>query len=125
MKKLAFNDMLGKGFDSARQESFCWQRYTEGDPQFWWVSDVYNRHGHAWDWDKHQRDQGGRFKKFPAGKEEAASSHLLRTITAIDKYESMVSGLSKVAAKLGRQDRVSSRIVRATIRNIIKAGIEQ
>ncbi len=124
MEKIAFNDMLGKGFDSAKQESFSWIRFMEGDPQFWWVPDVFRAHGHAWDWDKHQRDQAGRFKKFPAGKGEQASSNLIRTINAIDKYESTISGLSKLASKLGQHNGTSLRIVRATIRNILKAGAE-
>lgn len=63
--RFAFNDMLGKGFDSAKQESFAWQRFSEGDEQFWWVPHVHEKWGHAPDWEKHKRDNKGRYKVFP------------------------------------------------------------
>jgi hypothetical protein len=72
LRKLGYNDMLGKGWDSAPQESYCWQKFKEGgdstDPnsnQFWWVPKVFEMHGHAWNWDAHKRRPDGRFLKFP------------------------------------------------------------
>lgn len=65
MLRQAFNDMFGKGWDSARQESYCWQKLSEGDPQFWWVPHVFDKWGHAGDWSKHKRDDKGRYKIFP------------------------------------------------------------
>lgn len=63
--RFAFNDMFGKGWDSAKQESFAWQRFSDGDPQFWWVPHVFEDWGHAPDWAKHKRDDKGRYKIFP------------------------------------------------------------
>lgn len=59
--RTAFNDMLGKGWDSAKQESFCIQRAVENDPQFWWVWIVLDRFGHASNWGKPKRDENGRY----------------------------------------------------------------
>lgn len=61
------NDMLGKGFDSARQEVWLWMRYHDGEPCYKWVKKVYDRHGHAWDWDSIKRDDQGRFRMTPPG----------------------------------------------------------
>ena len=65
LTRLAFNDMFGKGWDSSRQESFCWQKWEEDDPQFWWVPHVFKKWGHAHDWAKHKRDDKGRYLVFP------------------------------------------------------------
>lgn len=73
LKKLGYNDMIGKGWDSSPQESYCWQKFTENggstDPdsnQFWWVPRVWELHGHAWNWDQHKRRPDGQFLSFPA-----------------------------------------------------------
>ena len=57
MKKRAFNDMLGKGFDSKHQERLLWKWFEEGckgssidGSSSWdyeWVPEVYAKHGHA------------------------------------------------------------------------------
>lgn len=72
--------MLGKGFDSAAQESFCWQRFMENPStnreanQFWWVPRVWRLHGHAPGWENHKRDEDGKFLKFPPPKGESEES---------------------------------------------------
>ena len=66
--KYAFNDMLGKGWDSGAQYSFCIQRAVEGDPQFWWVPDVLRKFPHPPDWEEHTRNPDGTYKSFPPGK---------------------------------------------------------
>lgn len=68
MDKKAFNDMLGKGFDSAKQESYLWQKY-EADPDEWsWVPEVYAKHGHAWDFEDYsnRRNDKGQYTTFTA-----------------------------------------------------------
>jgi len=56
MEQYAFNDMLGKGFDSTPQENLMWMLYEMGckgsgkNGSSWdyeWVPEVYNKHGHA------------------------------------------------------------------------------
>lgn len=73
-KRLSFNNMFNKGWDSAAQESYCWQQFVENDGstdpdqnQFWWVPEVWRLHGHADDFDEHTRDDKGRYVRFPAG----------------------------------------------------------
>lgn len=69
--KTGLNDMLGKGWDSAAQESFCWQRFMENPNtsreanQFWWVPRVWKIHGHAPNWEAHTRRDNGQFLNFP------------------------------------------------------------
>lgn len=55
MKRIAYNDILEKGFDSVAQECFLWINKPE------LANEVYNRHGHASDWDRLKRDKGGRY----------------------------------------------------------------
>lgn len=63
--KLAYNDMHMKGFDSPKQESFAFQQWAAGNPQFWWVMEVFKIHGHAPGWEDHKRRPDGTFLKFP------------------------------------------------------------
>lgn len=65
LKIRAFNNMHMKGFDSPKQESYAWQQWAVGNPQFWWVWEVFNLHGHAPGWDKHKRNPNGTYKSFP------------------------------------------------------------
>ena len=53
MKRIAYNDILEKGFDSVAQECFLWINKPE------LANGVYNRHGHAPDWNRLKRDKGG------------------------------------------------------------------
>ena len=55
MKRIAYNDILEKGFDSVAQECFLWINKPE------LASEIYNRHGHAPDWSRLKRDKGGRY----------------------------------------------------------------
>lgn len=84
LTKQAFNDMLGKGWDSGAQYSFCIQRALEGDPQFWWVPDVLRKFPHPPDWEQHERHPDGRYKSFPPGKSkgggEAEAKALLKSL---------------------------------------------
>lgn len=74
LRKLGFNDMIGKGWDSPAQESFCWKHFydngatTNKSNQFWWVPAVWQIHGHAWGWEDHKRRPDGTFLKFPPAK---------------------------------------------------------
>lgn len=66
MRKFAFNDMLGKGWDSGKQFSFCMQRSLAGDPQFWWVPEVVRKFPvPPPNWESVKREPDGRFKEFP------------------------------------------------------------
>ena len=65
--RTSLNPMHDKGFDSARQEVWLFQRYEEGEPCYKWVKDVYDKFGHSWDWDSIKRDDKGRFKMTPSG----------------------------------------------------------
>lgn len=66
--KYSFNDMLSKGFDSAKQESMLWQRFEENPEEWSWVPEVYRRHGHAWDFEDYskKRDDKGQYTTFTA-----------------------------------------------------------
>lgn len=120
MKKLGFNDMHGKGFDSARSESWLWQRFSEGDPDYTWVPEVYEKHGHAWDWAQHERDKSGRFKRFPAGSRGAEGSPTTEKI--IYGKNNLVCKLAKVLSKIKTTDKSAYRIALYTIRNVLKNG---
>lgn len=74
LTKQAFNDMLGKGWDSGAQYSFCIQQSLAGNPQFWWVPEVLRKFPHPPDWEELVRDPNGRFKKFPEGKSQTKGS---------------------------------------------------
>lgn len=75
IRKLAFNDMFGKGWDSGKQYSYCMQRSLQGDPQFWWVPEVLELFPEPPpNWDAVDRGPDGRFKEFPANKEKKESS---------------------------------------------------
>lgn len=76
MRRHAFNDMLGKGWDSAAQYSYCIQHHIAGDPQFWWVSECLRK----WPappggWGTVVRMPNGRFRKFPRKKEKTEEEH--------------------------------------------------
>ena len=74
-RKLAFNDMLGKGWDSGKQYSYCVQRAVENDPQFWWVWDVVAKFPEPPpSWDSVSRSPGGQFQSFPGGGGESTAS---------------------------------------------------
>lgn len=55
LKRVAYNDILVKGFDSVAQE--CYLRIN--NPTL--AEQVYRKHGHAPDWDRLKRDQLGKF----------------------------------------------------------------
>lgn len=55
LTKIAFNDILSKGFDSVAQE--CYLRINKPDL----AEEVFALHGHAPDWDRLKRDNKGRF----------------------------------------------------------------
>lgn len=55
LKKIAFNDILSKGFDSVAQE--CFLRINK--PSL--AQEVFELHGHAPDWDRLKRDDRGKF----------------------------------------------------------------
>lgn len=87
LRKLGFNDMIGKGWDSAPQESFCWQRFYENGAttdretnQFWWVPTVWEIHGHAWNWDAHKRRPDGKFLKFPPSGQKTEGTVVTRLL---------------------------------------------
>ena len=66
IRKLAFNDMLGKGWDSGKQYSYCMQRSLAGDPQFWWVPEVIRKFPMPPpNWEAVSREPDGRFREFP------------------------------------------------------------
>jgi len=69
--KQAFNDMLGSGWDSGAQYSFCIQQSLAGNPQFWWVQEVLRKFPHPPDWEEVQRGPDGKYKKFPGPKSPA------------------------------------------------------
>lgn len=97
LKKLAFNDMIGKGFDSSVQESYCWQQFYENGAstdhesnQFWWVPIVWELHGHAANWDEHTRRPDGKFLRFPESKGKPTAvivPKLLRLATLLTNKE--------------------------------------
>ena len=68
--------MMGKGWDSAAQYSFCIQRSLEGNPQFWWVKECLAKFPHPPQWEHVQRGPGGRYVSFPGGKGNSKESHL-------------------------------------------------
>jgi hypothetical protein len=55
MKRIAYNDVLEKGFDSVAQECFLWINKPE------LAAKIFDRHGHAPDWNRLKRDKGGRY----------------------------------------------------------------
>lgn len=59
--------MFEKGFDSAAQEQLLWRWFEQGAPCYWWVPEVYEKHGHAPDWTG-DKGEDGKFKKAPPGK---------------------------------------------------------
>lgn len=95
LNKQAFNDMFGKGWDSAKQYSFCIQRAIEGDPQFWWVWEVLDKHPTPpGGWNSVNRDSGGRFKSFPQGKSDTKASvedKIVKLACAVNKKGHTVS----------------------------------
>jgi len=66
--KSAYNDVLGKGWDSAAQFSFCIQESLKGNPQFWWVPQALRKFPHPPDWSHVSRDSDGKYKNFPSAK---------------------------------------------------------
>lgn len=101
-RKLAFNDMLGKGWDSGKQYSYCIQRAVEGDPQFWWVWDVVDKFPvPPPSWNSVTRGPGGQFKSFPGGgggKSEASLRERIVRFACVLKKE----GQHKAARRLLR-----------------------
>ena len=67
MDKQAFNDMHGKGWDSAAQYSFCIQESLKGNPQFSWVRDVLRKFPHPPNWNRVDRNSDGTYRSFPGG----------------------------------------------------------
>lgn len=72
----AYNDVLGKGWDSAAQYSFCIQQSMEGDPQFWWVPAALRKFPHPPEWQHVKRDPDGKYKSFPGGKGKRSTLNL-------------------------------------------------
>ncbi len=86
LTRLAFNDMFGKGWDSAKQCSFCWQKWEEDDPQFWWVPHVWKKWGPPHDWAKHKRDDKGRYVVFPKSTINKTTSELATHILRLAMF---------------------------------------
>jgi len=111
LRKLGFNDMIGKGWDSAPQESYCWQQFYENGAttsktnQFWWVPAVWAIHGHAWNWDEHRRRPDGTFLKFPpSGQGETTEESKPKRTPFGPKESSVVTRLLCLATLFSRKD---------------------
>jgi len=88
MQKLAFNDMIGKGWDSAKQYSFCIQESSGGNPQFWWVPQVLRRFPHPPEYDAVVRNPDGTYRSFPkgkSGKQAATNLQIIRLANILHK----------------------------------------
>jgi len=86
--KQAFNDMIGKGWDSAKQYSFCIQESSGGNPQFWWVPQVLRRFPHPPEYDAVVRNPDGTYKSFPkgkSGKQAATNLQIIRLANILYK----------------------------------------
>lgn len=74
-KKVAYNDILAKGFDSVAQECYLWINNPE------LASEVFGRHGHAHDWDRLKRNKGGRYDHIA----KITTERLIRFADDLDK----------------------------------------
>jgi len=93
--KSAYNDMLGKGWDSGKQYSYCIQRAVDNDPQFWWVWDALHKFPHPPNWESVQRNSDGTYKSFPSGSTASLHDRIVKLACDMNK-----KGLVKSACRL-------------------------